>query len=78
MSIFEKFNHLSKYSFEETYFKKISAEAPIIYELLKGHFEIFLQNECVDKNNNIYFISEINIYANTIMMLNSKKHTLCM
>ncbi|PTI63803.1 replication initiator protein A, partial [Staphylococcus succinus] len=33
-----------------------SAEAKIMYALLKDRFELSIQNEWVDKNNNIYFI----------------------
>ena len=52
----ERFYQLPKYLFEDTYFKKMSAEAKIMYALLKDRFELSLQNEWVDKNNNIYFI----------------------
>ncbi|MDQ7227159.1 replication initiator protein A, partial [Staphylococcus haemolyticus] len=45
-----------KYLFEDAYFKKMSAEAKIMYALLKDRFELSIQNEWVDKNNNIYFI----------------------
>ncbi len=31
-------------------------EAKIMYALLKDRFELSIQNEWVDKNNNIYFI----------------------
>ena len=34
----------------------MSAEAKIMYALLKDRFELSIQNEWVDKNNNIYFI----------------------
>ena len=52
----ERFYQLPKYLFEDAYFKKMSAEAKIMYALLKDRFELSLQNEWVDKNNNIYFI----------------------
>ena len=52
----ERFYQLPKYLFEDTYFKKMSAEAKIMYALLKDRFELSIQNEWVDKNNNIYFI----------------------
>ena len=52
----ERFYQLPKYLFEDVYFKKMSAEAKIMYALLKDRFELSLQNEWVDKNNNIYFI----------------------
>ena len=52
----ERFYQLPKYLFEDAYFKKMSAEAKIMYALLKERFELSLQNEWVDKNNNIYFI----------------------
>ena len=52
----ERFYQLPKYLFEDKYFKKMSAEAKIMYALLKDRFELSLQNEWVDKNNNIYFI----------------------
>ncbi|SUL29008.1 replication initiation protein [Staphylococcus aureus] len=42
--------------FEDAYFKKMSAEAKIMYALLKDRFELSIQNEWVDRNNNIYFI----------------------
>ena len=52
----ERFYQLPKYLFEDAYFKKMSAEAKIMYALLKDRFELSIQNEWVDKNNNIYFI----------------------
>ena len=52
----ERFYQLPKYLFEDEYFKKMSAEAKIMYALLKDRFELSIQNEWVDKNNNIYFI----------------------
>ena len=52
----ERFYQLPKYLFEDAYFKKMSAEAKIMYALLKDRFELSLQNEWIDKNNNIYFI----------------------
>ena len=52
----ERFYQLPKYLFEDVYFKKMSAEAKIMYALLKDRFELSIQNEWVDKNNNIYFI----------------------
>ncbi|MCS5431433.1 replication initiator protein A, partial [Staphylococcus aureus] len=52
----ERFYKLPKYLFEDIYFKKMSAEAKIMYALLKDRFELSIQNEWVDKNNNIYFI----------------------
>lgn len=52
----ERFYQLPKYLFEDTYFKKMTAEAKIMYALLKDRFELSIQNEWVDKNNNIYFI----------------------
>ena len=52
----ERFYQLPKYLFEDAYFKKMSAEAKIMYALLKDRFELSLQNEWVDKYNNIYFI----------------------
>ena len=52
----ERFYQLPKYLFEDAYFKKMSAEGKIMYALLKDRFELSLQNEWVDKNNNIYFI----------------------
>ena len=52
----ERFYQLPKYLFEDAYFKKMSAEAKIMYALLKDRFELSLQNEWVDKNNNVYFI----------------------
>ncbi|WP_204171393.1 replication initiator protein A, partial [Staphylococcus sp. GDY8P69P] len=52
----ERFYQLPKYLFEDIYFKKMSAEAKIMYALLKDRFELSIQNEWVDKNNNIYFI----------------------
>ncbi|PTI73897.1 replication protein [Staphylococcus succinus] len=52
----ERFYQLPKYLFEDSYFKKMSAEAKIMYALLKDRFELSIQNEWVDKNNNIYFI----------------------
>jgi hypothetical protein len=53
----ERFYQLPKYLFEDAYLKKMSAEAKIIlYALLKDRFELSIQNEWVDKNNNIYFI----------------------
>ena len=52
----ERFYQLPKYLFEDAYFKKMSAEAKIMYALLKECFELSIQNEWVDKNNNIYFI----------------------
>ena len=52
----ERFYQLPKYLFEDAYFKKMSAEAKIMYALLKDRFELSLQHEWVDKNNNIYFI----------------------
>ena len=52
----ERFYQLHKYLFEDAYFKKMSAEAKIMYALLKDRFELSIQNEWVDKNNNIYFI----------------------
>lgn len=52
----ERFYQLPKYLFEDAYFKKMSAEAKIMYALLKDRFELSFQNEWVDKNNNIYFI----------------------
>ena len=52
----ERFYQLPKYLFEDAYFKKMSAEAKIMYALLKDRFELSLQNEWVDKHNNIYFI----------------------
>jgi hypothetical protein len=52
----ERFYQLPKYLFEDKYFKKMSAEAKIMYALLKDRFELSIQNEWVDKNNNIYFI----------------------
>lgn len=52
----ERFYQLLKYLFEDAYFKKMSAEAKIMYALLKDRFELSIQNEWVDKNNNIYFI----------------------
>lgn len=52
----ERFYQLPKYLFEDEYFKKMSAEAKIMYALLKDRFELSLQNEWVDSNNNIYFI----------------------
>ena len=52
----ERFYQLPKYFFEDVYFKKMSAEAKIMYALLKDRFELSIQNEWVDKNNNIYFI----------------------
>ena len=52
----ERFYQLPKYLFEDAYFKKMSAEAKIMYALLKDRFELYIQNEWVDKNNNIYFI----------------------
>jgi hypothetical protein len=52
----ERFYQLPKYLFEDAYFRKMSAEAKIMYALLKDRFELSLQNEWVDKNNNIYFI----------------------
>ena len=52
----ERFYQLPKYLVEDEYFKKMSAEAKIMYALLKDRFELSIQNEWVDKNNNIYFI----------------------
>jgi hypothetical protein len=52
----ERFYQLPKYLFEDVYLKKMSAEAKIMYALLKDRFELSIQNEWVDKNNNIYFI----------------------
>ena len=52
----ERFYQLPKYLFEDAYFKKMSAEAKIMYALLKDRFELSIQNEWIDKNNNIYFI----------------------
>ena len=52
----ERFYQLPKYLFEDAYFKKMSAEAKIMYALLKDRFELSIQNEWLDKNNNIYFI----------------------
>ena len=52
----ERFYQLPKYLFEDAYFKKMSAEAKIMYALLKDRFELSIQNEWVDRNNNIYFI----------------------
>ncbi|MEJ7508933.1 DnaD/phage-associated family protein [Staphylococcus simulans] len=52
----ERFYQLPKYLFEDAYFKKMSAEAKIMYALLKDRFELSIQNEWVDENNNIYFI----------------------
>jgi hypothetical protein len=52
----ERFYQLPKYLFEDAYLKKMSAEAKIMYALLKDRFELSIQNEWVDKNNNIYFI----------------------
>jgi hypothetical protein len=52
----ERFYQLPKYLFEDVYFKKMSAEAKIMYALLKDRFELSIQNMWVDKNNNIYFI----------------------
>ena len=52
----ERFYQLPKYLFEDAYFKKMSAEAKIMYALLKDRFELSIQNEWVDKNSNIYFI----------------------
>ncbi|RQX44539.1 replication protein [Staphylococcus capitis] len=52
----ERFYQLPKYLFEDEYFKKMSAEAKVMYALLKDRFELSIQNEWVDKNNNIYFI----------------------
>ncbi|WP_180526905.1 replication initiator protein A [Staphylococcus haemolyticus] len=52
----ERFYQLPKYLFEDAFFKKMSAEAKIMYALLKDRFELSIQNEWVDKNNNIYFI----------------------
>ena len=52
----ERFYQLPKYLFEDAYFKKMSAEAKIMYALLKDRFELSIQNEWVDNNNNIYFI----------------------
>ncbi|MFW3592333.1 replication initiator protein A [Staphylococcus caprae] len=52
----ERFYQLPKYLFEDEYFKKMSAEAKIMYALLKDRFELSIQNEWVDKNSNIYFI----------------------
>ena len=52
----ERLYQLPKYLFEDAYFKKMSAEAKIMYALLKDRFELSIQNEWVDKNNNIYFI----------------------
>ncbi|MDU5140515.1 replication initiator protein A [Staphylococcus sp.] len=52
----ERFYQLPKYLFEDAYFKKMSAEAKIMYALLKDRFELSIQNEWVDKYNNIYFI----------------------
>ena len=52
----ERFYQLPKYLFEDAHFKKMSAEAKIMYALLKDRFELSIQNEWVDKNNNIYFI----------------------
>ncbi|WP_316960163.1 replication initiator protein A [Staphylococcus simulans] len=52
----ERFYQLPKYLFEDPYFKKMSAEAKIMYALLKDRFELSIQNEWVDENNNIYFI----------------------
>ncbi|AMG40526.1 TPA: replication initiator protein A [Staphylococcus aureus] len=52
----ERFYQLPKYLFEDAYFKKMSAEAKIMYALLKDRFELSIQNEWVGRNNNIYFI----------------------
>ncbi|MGT0299367.1 replication initiator protein A [Staphylococcus aureus] len=52
----ERFYQLPKYLFGDAYFKKMSAEAKIMYALLKDRFELSIQNEWVDRNNNIYFI----------------------
>ncbi|KAA2274988.1 hypothetical protein BUZ22_04660 [Staphylococcus haemolyticus] len=48
-------SYQTKYLFEDAYFKKMSAETKIMYVLLKDRFELSIQNEWVDKNNNIYF-----------------------
>ena len=47
-------NYLNIYS--KMHILKMSAEAKIMYALLKDRFELSIQNEWVDKNNNIYFI----------------------
>ncbi|PTJ88933.1 DnaD domain protein [Staphylococcus simulans] len=52
----ERFYQLPKYLFEDPYFKKMSAEAKIMYALLKDRFELSIHNEWVDDKNNIYFI----------------------
>ena len=50
----ERFYQLPKYLFEDVYFKNVGGSQN--YALLKDRFELSIQNEWVDKNNNIYFI----------------------
>ena len=52
----ERFYQLPKYLFEDAYFKKMSAEAKIMYALLKDRFELSRLNNWVDSENNIYLL----------------------
>ena len=51
-----RFYQLPKFLFEDGHFSKMTTDAKVMYALLKDRFELSIQNEWVDKNNNIYFI----------------------
>ncbi len=60
--------------FEDAYFKKMSAEAKIMYALLKDRFELSIQNEWVDRNNNIYFIFSNKHLCELLRLWKTKNH----
>ncbi|MCB5005397.1 replication initiator protein A [Streptococcus mutans] len=62
----ERFFRVPKQFFESSYYKKMSADAKLLYAILKDRFELSVKNNWIDEDGNIYFIFTIEEIANMI------------
>lgn len=62
----ERFFRVPKQFFESSYYKKMSADAKLLYAILKDRFELSVKNNWIDEDGNIYFIFTIEEIASMI------------
>lgn len=62
----ERFFRVPKQFFESPDYKKMSADAKLLYAILRDRFELSVENNWIDSDGNIYFIFTIEEIANMI------------